>query len=90
MELILFAVFGLESTLGLFPPGMDPGKIYNPLLEMSDPRGMPNETPPFLKKKSKYFKITFIFVYLSYLFINVVKFINFYNECNMLNFTVDP
>lgn len=47
-------MFGLDSPLGLFPPGIDPGKLYNPLMEMSDPRGMPGETPPFLKKKSKY------------------------------------
>ncbi|XP_073811140.1 BTB/POZ domain-containing jim lovell protein isoform X2 [Musca autumnalis] len=46
-----FPVFGLDSPLGLFPPGIDPGKLYNPLMEMSDPRGMPGETPPFLKKK---------------------------------------
>ncbi|XP_019891792.2 protein jim lovell isoform X1 [Musca domestica] len=44
-------MFGLDSPLGLFPPGIDPGKLYNPLMEMSDPRGMPGETPPFLKKK---------------------------------------
>ncbi|KAM7344875.1 BTB/POZ domain-containing jim lovell protein isoform 3-T9 [Cochliomyia hominivorax] len=47
-------MFGLDSPLGLFPPGIDPGKLYNPLMEMSDPRGMPGEAPPFLKKKSKY------------------------------------
>ncbi|CAD7011733.1 unnamed protein product [Ceratitis capitata] len=48
-------VFGLDSPLGLFPPGIDPGKLYNPLMEMSDPRGMPSDhPPPFLKgKKSK-------------------------------------
>ncbi|XP_075169052.1 BTB/POZ domain-containing jim lovell protein isoform X2 [Haematobia irritans] len=46
-----FPVFGLDSPLGLFPPGIDPGKLYNPLMEMSDPRGLPGETPPFLKKK---------------------------------------
>ncbi|XP_013100272.2 protein jim lovell [Stomoxys calcitrans] len=44
-------MFGLDSPLGLFPPGIDPGKLYNPLMEMSDPRGLPGETPPFLKKK---------------------------------------
>lgn len=48
-----FSVFGLDSPL-LFPPGMDPAKIYNPLMEMSDPRGMhPDHHGPFLKKKSK-------------------------------------
>uniref|UniRef100_A0A182NQ12 BTB domain-containing protein n=1 Tax=Anopheles dirus TaxID=7168 RepID=A0A182NQ12_9DIPT len=46
-------MFGLDSPLGLFPPGMDPGKIYSPLMEMSDPRGMHHDGPPFLKKKSK-------------------------------------
>lgn len=46
-------VFGLDSPLGLFPPGIDPGKLYNPLMEMSDPRDMPGGPPPFLKKKSK-------------------------------------
>uniref|UniRef100_A0A1A9WS60 BTB domain-containing protein n=1 Tax=Glossina brevipalpis TaxID=37001 RepID=A0A1A9WS60_9MUSC len=44
-------MFGLDSPLGLFPPGIDPGKLYNPLMEMSDPRGMPSDPPPFLKKK---------------------------------------
>ncbi|XP_055530695.1 protein jim lovell [Wyeomyia smithii] len=44
-------MFGLDSPLGLFPPGMDPGKIYSPLMEMSDPRGMHHDGPPFLKKK---------------------------------------
>ncbi|XP_040167039.1 protein jim lovell isoform X2 [Anopheles arabiensis] len=44
-------MFGLDSPLGLFPPGMDPGKIYSPLMEMSDPRGLHHEGPPFLKKK---------------------------------------
>ncbi|XP_053680876.1 protein jim lovell [Anopheles nili] len=46
-------MFGLDSPLGLFPPGMDPGKIYSPLMEMSDPRSMHHEGPPFLKKKCK-------------------------------------
>lgn len=47
-------VFGLDSSLPLFPPGMDPSKLYNPLLEMSDPRAMhPNPHGPYLKKKSK-------------------------------------
>lgn len=34
---------------------MDPAKLYNPLMEMSDPRGMhpDHHGPPFLKKKSK-------------------------------------
>uniref|UniRef100_A0A182Q6T6 BTB domain-containing protein n=1 Tax=Anopheles farauti TaxID=69004 RepID=A0A182Q6T6_9DIPT len=50
MDLAL--MFGLDSPLGLFPPGMDPGKIYSPLMEMSDPRGMHHDGPPFLKKKS--------------------------------------
>ncbi|XP_036230907.2 protein jim lovell isoform X1 [Bactrocera oleae] len=45
-------MFGLDSPLGLFPPGIDPGKLYNPLMEMSDPRGMPSDhPPPFLKGK---------------------------------------
>ncbi|XP_046810777.1 protein jim lovell isoform X2 [Lucilia cuprina] len=46
-----YLMFGLDSPLGLFPPGIDPGKLYNPLMEMSDPRGMPGDAPPFLKKK---------------------------------------
>ncbi|KAH8290558.1 hypothetical protein KR054_003976 [Drosophila jambulina] len=46
-------MFGLDSPLGLFPPGIDPGKLYNPLMEMSDPRDMPGGPPPFLKKKKK-------------------------------------
>lgn len=45
-------MFGLDSPLGLFPPGMDPAKIFNPLMDMSDPRGM-DHPPSFLKKKSK-------------------------------------
>lgn len=50
----LFAVFGLDSPLSLFPPGMDPSKLYNPLMEMPDPRSMhPHPHGPFLKKKSK-------------------------------------
>lgn len=52
--IFLSTVFGLDSPLGLFPPGIDPGKLYNPLMEMSDPRDMPGGPPPFLKKKSKY------------------------------------
>lgn len=44
-------MFGLDSPLGLFPPGIDPGKLYNPLMEMSDPRGLGADHPPFLKKK---------------------------------------
>lgn len=47
-------MFGLDSPLSLFPPGMDPGKLYNPLMEMSDPRAMhPNPHGPYLKKKNK-------------------------------------
>lgn len=45
-------IFGLDTHLGLFPPGMDPGKMYSPLMEMSDPRGgLHPDTPQFLKKK---------------------------------------
>lgn len=47
-------MFGLDSPLPLFPPGMDPGKLYNPLMEMSDPRSMhPHHHGPYLKKKGK-------------------------------------
>lgn len=49
-------MFGLDSPLGLFPPGIDPAKLYNPLMEMSDPRGMhPDHAhpTPYLKKKGK-------------------------------------
>lgn len=50
----IISVFGLDSPLGLFPPGMDPGKLYNPLMDMPDPRGLPpHPHGPFLKKKSK-------------------------------------
>lgn len=52
---VFFSVFGLDSPLGLFPPGMDHGKLYSPLMEMSDPRGMHGDQTPFLKKKSKFF-----------------------------------
>ncbi|XP_031622232.1 protein jim lovell isoform X2 [Contarinia nasturtii] len=49
-----FPVFGLDSPLSLFPPGMDPGKLYNPLMEMPDPRSMhPHPHGPYLKKKNK-------------------------------------
>ncbi|KAL9703797.1 hypothetical protein quinque_007315 [Culex quinquefasciatus] len=44
-------MFSLDSPLGLFPPGMDLGKNYSPLMEMSDPRGMHHDGPPFLKHK---------------------------------------
>lgn len=47
-------MFGLDSPLSLFPPGMDPGKLYNPLMEMPDPRQMhPHPHGPYLKKKNK-------------------------------------
>lgn len=46
-------MFGLDSPLGLFPPGMDPAKMFNPLMDMSDPRGMSGDHPTFMKKKSK-------------------------------------
>lgn len=47
-------MFGLDSPLSLFPPGIDPGKLYNPLMEMSDPRSMhPHPHGPYLKKKNK-------------------------------------
>lgn len=58
--IFFFSVFGLDSPLGLFPPGMDHGKLYSPLMEMSDPRGMHDQTP-FLKKKSKYYTILYEF-----------------------------
>jgi hypothetical protein len=48
-------VFGLDSPLGLFPPGMDPSKMY-PLMDLPDHpghRGMHPDAPPFLKKKRK-------------------------------------
>ncbi|KAF5306270.1 hypothetical protein FQA39_LY08968 [Lamprigera yunnana] len=40
--------FGLDSPLGLFPPGLD--GCRNPLLEMADPRNTP-DTQLFAKKK---------------------------------------
>lgn len=46
----IFAVFGLDSPLGLFPPGLD--GVRNPLLEMADPRTTP-DSQLFVKKKSK-------------------------------------
>lgn len=40
--------------MSLFPPGIDPSKIYNPLMEMPDPRAIhPHPHGPYLKKKSK-------------------------------------
>lgn len=52
--LFIILVFGLDSPLPLFPPGIDPGKLYNPLMEMSDPRSMHSHHPgPYLKKKNK-------------------------------------
>lgn len=62
-------MFGLDSPLGLFPPGMDPAKMFNPLMDMSDPRGMSGDHPTFLKKKSKLIRITF------YIYMNKVLFI---------------
>lgn len=54
---ISFQVFGLDTPLGMFPPhGMDPSKLYSPLMEMSDPRGMHPEQQPYLKKKGKFRK----------------------------------
>lgn len=52
---IQFSVFGLDSGLGLFPPGMDPGKLYSPLMEMPDPRAPPHDPHMFssVKKKCK-------------------------------------
>lgn len=52
---MFLTVFGLDAPFGLFPPGMDPGKMYNPLMELSDPRTMhpDHPPPPFLKKKCK-------------------------------------
>ncbi|KAG5669504.1 hypothetical protein PVAND_017391 [Polypedilum vanderplanki] len=47
-------MFGLDSPLGLFPPGMDPSKMYNPLMDLPDHhghRGIHPDAPPFLKKK---------------------------------------
>ena len=60
LNLILSLVFGLDSPLGLFPPGMDPSKMYNPLMEMPDHHHHRNLHPdhhhqPFLKKKRKSF-----------------------------------
>lgn len=43
-------VFGLDSPLGLFPPGLD--GCRNPLLDMTDPRTNP-DVQMFTKKKSK-------------------------------------
>lgn len=48
---LCFAVFGLDSPLGLFPGGLD--GCRNPLLEMADPRTAP-DLHPFAKKKSEY------------------------------------
>lgn len=59
LSLSLIQVFGLDTPLGLFPPhhGMDPSKLYSPLMEMSDPRGMhPDQQQPYLKKKGKFRK----------------------------------
>jgi hypothetical protein len=56
---LAFAVFGLDSPLGLFPPGMDPSKMYSPLMDLPDHhhhhghRGGGHPDGPFLKKKRK-------------------------------------
>jgi hypothetical protein len=47
---ILFPVFGLDSPLGLFPPGLD--GCRNPLFDLTDPRTTP-DSQLFVKKKSK-------------------------------------
>lgn len=52
----LLSVFGLESPLGIFPPGIDPSKMYNPLLDLPDPRSMHPDHTPFLKKKREYLR----------------------------------
>ncbi|XP_070505106.1 protein jim lovell isoform X2 [Chironomus tepperi] len=48
-------MFGLDSPLGLFPPGMDPSKMYNPLMDLPDHhpahRQLHPDHQPFLKKK---------------------------------------
>lgn len=49
-------MFGLESPLGIFPPGIDPSKMYNPLLDLPDPRSMHPDHTPFLKKKREYLR----------------------------------
>jgi hypothetical protein len=56
-----FSVFGLDSGLGLFPPGMDPGKLYSPLMEMPDPRAPQHDPHLFssVKKKCMYSELTF-------------------------------
>lgn len=52
-------VFGLDSPLGLFPPGMDPSKMYNPLMDLPEHhpahRSLHPDHQPFLKKKCKEF-----------------------------------
>lgn len=48
-RLFFVLVFGLDSPLGLFPPGLD--GCRNPLLEMADPRSAP-DSHLYVKKKS--------------------------------------
>lgn len=63
------SVFGLDSPLSLFPPGMDPGKLYNPLMEMPDPRGIhgPHPHGPYLKKKNKCKYIALFTIFMPYI-----------------------
>lgn len=51
----IVAVFGLDSGLGLFPSGLDPGKLYSPLMDMPDPRAPHHDPHMFssVKKKCK-------------------------------------
>jgi hypothetical protein len=52
--LIVALVFGLDSPLGFLPPGMDPSKMYNPMMDMPDHhRSLHQDSQPFLKKKCK-------------------------------------
>lgn len=56
-------VFGIDSPLGLFPPGMDPTKMYNPLMDLPDHpahhRQLHPDHPSFLKKKRELIEINF-------------------------------
>lgn len=58
----------MDAPFGLFPPGLDPSKMYNPLMELSDPRTMhpDHQSSSFLKKKCKYYWQFYSFLYLPF------------------------
>lgn len=68
-------MFGLDSPLGLFPPGMDPTKMYNPLMDLPDHhpahhRQLHPDHPSFMKKKCK--SVLIIDIAPGYVAVNLV------------------